>query len=144
MENRPVSDAPPFHGAEQRRHARAPLATRVEILYSSKQNLVDAICRDISIGGMFVESPAPPALDSRIEFELVLPTEPPKPVRGAGRVVWRRPPERAGAAKPGFGVEFDALDAQFRKLVYRVVDRHIQRGGTPYGLERGDGEAPQR
>jgi len=128
----------PFEGAEQRRHARVPLATRVEILYSTKQNLVDAICRDISIGGMFVESPAPPAVGSRIEFELALPTEPPKPARGAGRVVWRRPPESAGAAKPGFGVEFEVLDPQFRKLVYRVVDRHIQRGGTPYGLDGAD------
>ena len=90
----------PFEGAEQRRHARVPLATRVEILYSTKQNLVDAICRDISIGGMFVESPAPPAVGSRIEFEV--------------------------------------LDPQFRKLVYRVVDRHIQRGGTPYGLDGAD------
>ena len=124
---------PATGGAERRRDPRAPISTEVRIRYPSLGQLAREICRDVSVGGMFVQSPVPPEIGTPVEFELELPAKRPLVVRGAGRVVWRRTAD--GSAPSGFGVEFQELDPRFRELVFRVVDRFIQRGGNPFDLD---------
>jgi uncharacterized protein (TIGR02266 family) len=120
-------------GVERRRDRRAPAELEIEIRFPDLEQLERRICRDVSVGGMYVESEQPPALGTAIEFRFVLPSRREIHARGTGRVVWRRP--RPDGRPAGFGVQFLELDRHFRELVFRVVDRFIQRGGTPFDLE---------
>lgn len=115
------------NGIERRTAPRAAVRAELRIHYPDLQRLAGAICRDISVGGMFVESQAPLQVGTEIRFDIHLPTTKPQVVQGEGVVVWCRP--------GGFGVRFERLDPRFRALVYRVVDRFIQGGGDPFDLE---------
>ena len=107
----------------------------MRITYPDLGRLTREICANVSVGGMFVEMPAPPPLGARVDFELDLPGRRPRTIEGRGEVAWRRP-AHAGAARPsGCGVRFVELDARFRELVFLVVDRYIQGGGEPFDLD---------
>ena len=126
-------------GAERRTDPRAPLQTQVQIYYPDLKRLTDEICRDISVGGMFIESAAPPAVGTEIRFDLHVPTKKPRVVHGEGVVVWSHAGGAASDLRPvGFGVRFSQLDPRFRTLIFRIVDRHIQLGGDPFDLELED------
>ena len=120
---------------EKRRDPRVEIATAVRIRYPSLERLAHEMCRDMSVGGMFVESMAPPPVGTRLEFEIGIPLRQPKTVTGEGIVAWRRRAGDADGRPPGFGVQFVALDPRFRELIYRVVDRFIQKGGMPFDLD---------
>lgn len=122
-------------GIERRTAPRAAVRAELSIEYPDLNRLADAICRDISVGGMFVECQTPLPVGTEIRFDLHLP--PPKRgvVRGEGLVVWCRPFEEGQSRPGGFGVRFVQLDPRFRRLIYRIVDRFIQRGGDPFDLE---------
>ncbi len=126
---------------DRRAAPRAPVRIEVRIVYSDLHRLADEICRDISVGGMFVESADPPGVGTEIRFEIHFPTKQVLVVRGEGVVVWIQPKRDDPVRPSGFGVKFQQLDPRFRSLIFRVVDRHIQHGGNPFDLER-DGEAP--
>jgi uncharacterized protein (TIGR02266 family) len=106
----------------------------IRIGYPTLAGLEREICRDMSVGGMFIESPTPPNVGSVVDFELTLPTPDPWRVHGSGRVVWQRPPGDSTPRPAGFGLQFVDLDRRFRELIFRVVDRYIQKGGTPFDL----------
>jgi len=120
---------------ERRAAPRAAVRTEVRIYYPDLHRLADEICRDISVGGMFVESAAPPAIGTEIRFEIHLPTKQLLVVDGEGVVVWVHPNSNDPLRPNGFGVKFQQLDPRFRNLIFRVVDRHIQRGGNPFDLD---------
>jgi uncharacterized protein (TIGR02266 family) len=117
---------------ERRQDPRAAIRTEMKIFYPDLRHLADAICRDISVGGMFVESPAPLAPGTEMRFDLHFPTRTPQTVSGEGVVVWSRP--AVDGLPAGFGVKFVRLDPRFRQLIFRVVDRFIQGGGDPFDL----------
>lgn len=120
-------------GAERRVDPRVPLRTEVRISYPDPERLVAEFCANVSIGGMFVEMPAPPPVGTTVTFVLDFPAQKGL-IQGTGEVVWRREGDGAGSA--GFGVRFVELDPLHRQLIYRVVDRHIQNGGQPFDLDR--------
>ena len=120
---------------ERRADPRAAVRTEIKIFYPDLRHLADAICRDISVGGMFVESPSPLAVGTEIRFDLHIPTRRPQVVRGDGVVVWSRKVELDAGKPAGFGVRFLQLDTRFRNLIFRVVDRFIQGGGDPFDLD---------
>jgi uncharacterized protein (TIGR02266 family) len=122
-------------GIERRADPRATVRTEMKIFYPDLRHLADAICRDISVGGMFVESLAPLAVGTEIRFDLHFPTRRPQVVRGDGVVVWSRKGDLDAGKPGGFGVKFLQLDTRFRNLIFRVVDRFIQGGGDPFDLE---------
>jgi uncharacterized protein (TIGR02266 family) len=125
-------------GAERRTAPRATVQTQVKIFYPDLKRLTDEICKDISVGGMFIESAAPPAVGTQVRFDLHVPTKKPRVVQGEGVVVWSHP-GGAGDLRPvGFGVRFSQLDPRFRTLIFRIVDRHIQLGGDPFDLDLED------
>lgn len=121
--------------ADRRTAPRVPLETEIRIFYPDLRRLADEICRDVSVGGMFIESAAPLAVGTRLRFELSLPARRPRVVHGEGEVVWRRPPGGDPARLPGYGVRFVDLDPRFRELIFRTVDRFIQGGGEPFDLD---------
>lgn len=120
---------------ERRDAPRAPIRTEIRIYYPDLRSLADEICRDISVGGMFVEAAAPPAVGTEIRFDLFLPTKKPQVVRGEGVVAWSRLPDAPPRQTGGFGVKFVKLDPVFRQLIFRVVDRFIQSGGDPFDFD---------
>ena len=122
-------------GIERRAAPRAVVQTEIRIFYPDLRRLADAICRDISVGGMFVESRAPLAVGTEIRFDLHFPTRKPQVVRGEGVVAWSRPNDDEQNRPGGFGVKFVRLDPRFRGLIFRVVDRFIQSGGDPFDIE---------
>jgi type IV pilus assembly protein PilZ len=78
---------------------RIPADFRVDILAENKR--IPGQARDISRGGLFVQTDARVAKDSRIDLELYLSqTDPPEII--PGRVAW----ERSQDPNPGVGIEF--------------------------------------
>ena len=120
---------------ERREAPRAPVRTEIRIYYPDLRRLADEICRDISVGGMFIEAATPLAVGTEIRFDLFLPTKKPQVVHGEGVVAWSRPHEAPPRRAGGFGVKFIELDPVFRRLIFRVVDRFIQGGGDPFDFD---------
>lgn len=121
-------------GVEQRQHARAPIEAEVRISYPDRERLVAELCRNVSVGGMFVASDAAPAVGTVVRFELDLAVLKGL-LRGTGEVAWVRSEPAGKDAPAGFGVRFVDLDAHQRQLIFRIVDRYIQRGGEPFDLD---------
>jgi uncharacterized protein (TIGR02266 family) len=120
-------------GAEQRANPRVELKTEVRVAYPDRQSLVASLCRNISVGGMFVETEHPPAPATAVRFELDLKHFS-EVVRGVGIVVWTQPAGGEGDP-PGFGMRFLDIDPRQRQLIFRIVDRFIQGGGQPFDLD---------
>jgi uncharacterized protein (TIGR02266 family) len=124
-------------GIEQREDPRAAVRTEVRISYPDLSRLTREICSNVSVGGMFVEMPAPPEVGTEVAFELDLPGRRPRTIQGRGEIVWRRTAHASATQPSGCGVRFVELDARFRELVFLVVDRFIQGGGEPFDLDAG-------
>lgn len=122
-------------GVEQRANPRVELRTEVRVAYPDRQSLVASLCRNISVGGMFVETELPPALGTAVRFELLLQHFA-EVVRGVGEVVWVKP-SRGESDRAGFGMRFLDIEPRQRQLIFRIVDRYIQGGGQPFDLESG-------
>lgn len=57
---------------EHRQHPRKPIQLSVSFT-SADGARVEASCRDISLGGMFIETTAPPSYGAEVVVHLVLP-----------------------------------------------------------------------
>jgi uncharacterized protein (TIGR02266 family) len=121
-------------GVERRVHPRVPVETRVRVEYGSLRGFVEEVCRNVSIGGMFIECLEPPDLGTQLRFVLQLPAPVSRQVQGAGDVVWRRAPADSDGPRPGFGVRFTELPATDQRLIFRIVDHYVQRGGDPFDI----------
>jgi len=121
-------------GAERRRDPRVDVEIGLRIQFGDFRGFVDECCRNLSIGGMFVESAAPPKVGASVRFELSLPEPSTTLVAGKGEVVWVRREAAPPHARSGFGVRFTEIDPISRELIFRTVDRYIQRGGEPFDL----------
>ena len=123
-------------GAERREHPRFPLHRKIRIAYPDRQRLVTEMCHNVSVGGMYIESPNPPPVGTVVRFELDLAALK-VTVRGVGETVWRRQALAASSATSGFGIRFVEMDPEQRQLIYRIIDRFIQSGGRPFDLDDG-------
>ena len=122
-------------GVERRVHPRVPVETRVRVEYGSLRGFVEEVCRNVSIGGMFVQTPTPPPVGSVLRFELDLPDRA-GVVHGSGEVAWVRSQDDPPANPAGFGLKFLDVPPTQRDLIFQVVDRFIQRGGAPFDLDQ--------
>jgi uncharacterized protein (TIGR02266 family) len=100
----------------ERLHGRVPVRVRVQ--FRSASSLLIAYSLNMSRGGMFIETAAPPEVGTTLE--LVVETAQTGPVTLQGRVTWRRPPEdRSGP--PGIGIEFDAMSDPLGATIDQLV-----------------------
>lgn len=120
-------------GVELRADPRVELRTEVRVAYPDRASLVRSFCRNISVGGMFVETDVPPATATRVRFELDLEHFS-EVVRGVGEVMWVKAKARPDDSA-GFGMRFVEIDPRQRRLIFRIVDRFIQHGGLPFDLD---------
>jgi type IV pilus assembly protein PilZ len=89
---------------ELRRYERAPIDVEVEFTVEGTRQRVPGRARDLSIGGMYVQTSAPPAFGSDVVVHLVLPGQK-VPFALPAVVRWARPGE-------GMGLQFGLLGAR--------------------------------
>ena len=77
--------------------------------------------RNVSRGGIFVESEHALAPDSEVRLEFTLP-ESPGAISPTAKVVWRRPASRSAAA--GLGLQFLRLDREAARRLDEYVYEH--------------------
>lgn len=99
---------------------------RVNVALKSKYSAgdgteIDAITGTIGGGGIFIESGKPLPPGTKIDFEIVLPHEPGKPVQGTGEVVWTRTKTEREVFFPGMGIQFKDMLTEDRSRIVQFV-----------------------
>jgi type IV pilus assembly protein PilZ len=97
---------------ELRRFTRATLEQPLEFTIGSSDTRVQGRSKDISLGGMFVETETPAAFGAEVVIFVALPSDP-NQLRLPGIVRWTRP--------SGMGVQFGLLGARETHLITEVV-----------------------
>jgi len=105
-----------------RREPRVPCETGIELLNGSGADT--ATSRDISEGGVYVETSRKVAAESYITLSLALPGTGDAPIKVRGRIAWINSEEdRKKPRMPlGFGVEFVDIDEQSLAAIKQYVD----------------------
>jgi type IV pilus assembly protein PilZ len=94
---------------------RIPTTLRADIVRAGDR--IQACVKDISHGGVFVQTPAPLAVGAPIALELFVRTEdPPEPL--SGQVAWNR----ADGDEPGMGVRLDFSSKARKRRFESYVD----------------------
>lgn len=84
-------------------------ARRLEVEVLAGEQRTVATTRNISLGGVFVETTAPLPLQTRLQIRFRIPTQP-EPIEVSGEVRWVEPGE--GDQLPGMGIRFQGLRAR--------------------------------
>jgi molecular chaperone DnaK len=112
---------------------RVPLATRVQLSFERFTGFISEYSSNISPGGMFIRTRDPKPPGTVVTFELRL-GDGYELISGRGQVIWNRQADEAVNRPAGMGIRFLDLAPGSRELIYRMVDQHIQDGGTPFDL----------
>lgn len=113
---------------------RIPIDCSIDLRFNHFKGFEEHYAANISMGGIFIRTPDlhPPGT----QFELCFQLEDGQPlIRGTAEVVWRRAEDRGPDRPSGIGARFLHLDLESKYVIYRMVDCHIQHGGTPFDLE---------
>jgi uncharacterized protein (TIGR02266 family) len=113
---------------------RIALEREISIRVPRFDSFVTEYSANISTTGMFIvsENPQPPGTSFSFEFSVA---DDWKLIRGSGQVVWTRYRDEGGERPAGMGVRFIELDAQSRRLIRWIVEKHIREGGKPFELD---------
>jgi len=84
----------------------------------------DATARNLSRGGVFVETPRLLRAHSELELALALP-EAPSVIASTAQVIWTR--DRAHSAQPGMGLRFLGLDRRTARALAEYVEERLPR-----------------
>jgi uncharacterized protein (TIGR02266 family) len=103
------------------RRATARYPARFAVRFRSVDEFKREYATNISAGGVFIRTEAPPEMSSVIDVELELPGG--NPVQGKALVVHRVSAEEAARrnVEPGVGVQFVEADDRFRERIDRFV-----------------------
>jgi type IV pilus assembly protein PilZ len=88
--------------AEHRQHPRKSLHSTLAFRIGEGPR-VDALCRDVSLGGIFIETASPPPYGTKIAVFMLLPGLK-EPVTVEATVRWAKP--------DGMGVQFGVMGAR--------------------------------
>ena len=127
-ENRSSTASPPLVGraaeywTRRRRSARVPVGNPIQLKFDDSTDVVDGICEDISIGGIFVQLTECRTQGSVARFELQLDNG--SVLRGLGEIVWNRTSETGTGRRIGSGIKFRFLEEKDQQLVREMVDLH--------------------
>ena len=113
---------------------RVALEREISIRVPRFDTFVTEYSSNISTTGMFIvsENPQPPGTSFSFEFSVA---DDWKLIRGKAQVVWTRYRDEGPERPPGMGVRFLEVDAQSRRLVRWIVEKHIREGGKPFELD---------
>lgn len=105
---------------EQRRYARAPISAPVSFSVKGQSGTLTGVAKDVSIGGMFVETPTPGTFGSDVIVHVVLPGSD-EVLALPGVVRWVR--------NGGMGVQFGLLGALETHLITEINRKHTEATG---------------
>lgn len=111
---------------------RAPIEQEMELKFSNFELLVTAVSANISTAGMFILSSEPAPVGTTFSFRFRI--EDWSPIQGTVRVIWNRELDEASDRPAGMGVAFVDVDAQSRRMIRYLVDKHLAAGGEPFDL----------
>ncbi|MHB8656127.1 MAG: PilZ domain-containing protein [Terriglobia bacterium] len=97
---------------DKRQHRRAKLVTQVKCEAMNRDELL--VTRDVSIGGLFINTKTPLPLDSMVGLSFSLAPGHPA-IACKGKVVFSR-------QDLGMGIEFSDLNAENRQSLEKFVD----------------------
>ncbi|HEV2233582.1 MAG TPA: PilZ domain-containing protein [Terriglobia bacterium] len=97
---------------DKRQHRRAKLVTHVKCESMNRDELL--VTRDISIGGLFINTKTPLPLDSQVGLSFSLAAGHPA-ITCKGKVVFSR-------QDMGMGIEFSDLNTESRQSLEKFVD----------------------
>jgi Tfp pilus assembly protein PilZ len=107
----------------QRSATRAPVEKPIKLQFDDSMEVVEGLCRNVSIGGMFIQVAETRPQGSLVRFELALGDD--AAIRGLGEVVWMRARD-AGDRQAGIGIKFRFLEQRDRQLIFKLVSQHIK------------------
>lgn len=115
--------AAPADPQEDPRRAFPRHSARFAVRFATVQDFVLEYAANISAGGVFVQTAAPPPLKTVVRVEMELPGSG-TPVPARGIVVHRITAEEAQArgTPPGMGVQFLDADDRFRERIDAAID----------------------
>lgn len=119
---------------------RVEVPEEVVIFVESFGQFLEQHAQDISEGGMFLRSAAPPPAGTRLQFAIRLSDGYPL-IRGKGEVVWSRKRGPGPDSPGGMGIRFVELSEQGKQLVRRLVEE--RRGPRETEGEEGAGAGEQ-
>jgi uncharacterized protein (TIGR02266 family) len=112
---------------------RVPIAAKVQFKFDRFSGFISEYSSNVSPTGMFIvtDSPEPAGRILDLEFRLGDGFE---IIKGQGEVVWARTANDGPSRPPGMGIRFLELSPGSQDLIYRIVDRYVAQGGTPFDL----------
>jgi len=119
-----------------REHERLPVNQRVKVQLADRQALFDLYLKDISRGGLFVETEQPLPLRARIEVTLAVDKDGALAIEGEVVHVVGKEQAAAWGCAAGVGVQFSNLDADKRDRLESYLD------GVRARLDQELGDAP--
>ncbi|MBX3190591.1 MAG: PilZ domain-containing protein [Labilithrix sp.] len=108
------------HVIEQRRYARAPIDSPVSFAIKGKGEKLSGLGKDISVGGMFIETQTPAGFGSDVTIDVTLPGAD-GPLSLPGVVRWVR--------DGGMGVQFGLLGALETHVITEIGRKHQEASG---------------
>ncbi len=108
----------------QRSATRAPVGKPIKLQFDDSMDVVEGLCENVSIGGMFIQVGNTRPQGSLVRFELQLDDS--TAVRGLGEVVWMRAKSAGAGRSAGIGIKFRFLEQRDRQLIFKLVSQHIK------------------
>lgn len=112
---------------------RVPIERKIDLRFPTFEGMVSGVSANLSTSGMFIQSTHPEQAGT--EFAFALRIDEWSPIQGTAKVVWIRPNTESPERPAGMGVQFLDLDAQSRRMIRWLVDKHLQEGGTLFDLD---------
>jgi len=112
---------------------RVAIQRKTDLRFPNFEGLVTGVSSNLSTSGMFIQSDSPEPAGT--EFVFALRIEEWSPIQGTAKVIWIRSQPESPERPAGMGVQFIDLDAQSRRMIRWLVDKHLQEGGTPFDLD---------
>lgn len=97
----------------------------MKLQFDDAVEVIEGVCRNISIGGMQVLCDSPRSRGTLVRFELEIDDA--LTIRGLGEVVWMRAEEGAAPGRePGMGIKFRFIEQRDRQVIFKLVSEHIK------------------
>ncbi len=97
--------------------------TRLEVAIKSADEMKKCFIKNISGGGLYIETPQPPPIGTRLDLKLAIPGYN-KVVETLVEVAWTMPNPSA-EMQPGMGVKFISIDPAAKKQIQKLVDERV-------------------
>lgn len=112
---------------------RVAIEGGIDLRFPNFEGLVSGVSANLSASGMFIKSSNPEATGT--EFSFALRIEEWSPIQGTAKVIWTRPVSESPERPAGMGVQFLEVDAQSRRMIRWLVDKHVEGGGKPFDVQ---------